>query len=64
MEMFTPKSTSSVDITKAKTFLKRAISIHEAHMNGSMPTTGKAGEASQETMMEFMMVALIALGGK
>lgn len=42
--------------------LKAAIDLHAKHMNGTAPTTGAAGEASQQKMMDLMIEALKALG--
>lgn len=42
--------------------LKAAIALHAKHMNGTAPTTGAAGEASQQKMMDLMIEALKALG--
>lgn len=41
--------------------LRDAIALHERHMNGTAPTTGPAGEKSQQLMMDQMMEALRAL---
>lgn len=43
--------------------LNAAIALHEKHMNGTAPTTGKAGDASQQKMMDQMTAALAALNG-
>lgn len=48
---------------EAVAWLKKAIALHEKHMNGSAPTTGKEGEKSQMLMMEQMKNALAELGG-
>ncbi|WP_313230162.1 DUF2213 domain-containing protein [Sphingobium yanoikuyae] len=48
---------------EAAAWLKKAIALHEKHMNGSAPTTGKEGEKSQMLMMEQMKNALAELGG-
>lgn len=45
-------------IPGAVKWLKKAIALHEQHMNGEKPTTGKAGEESQMLMMEQMKKAL------
>ena len=52
------------DLAEAKAKLRQAITLHEKHMNGSAPTTGKAGEKSQQDMMDMMVEALAALTGK
>lgn len=49
------------DIKKAISLLEQAISLHAKHMNGSAPTTGPAGMASQMKMMEQMRGALRAI---
>lgn len=41
--------------------LDAAIALHEQHMNGTAPTTGPAGEKSQQKMMDQMMAARDAL---
>lgn len=46
---------------EAAAWLKKAISLHEKHMNGTAPTTGVAGEKSQKLMMSQMMRALSEL---
>jgi hypothetical protein len=46
---------------EAAAWLKKAIALHEKHMNGSAPTTGKEGEKSQMLMMEQMKNALSEL---
>lgn len=48
---------------EAAAWLKKAIALHEKHMNGSAPTTGKEGEKSQMFMMEQMKNALAELEG-
>lgn len=48
---------------EAAAWLKKAIALHEKHMNGSAPTTSKEGEKSQMLMMEQMKNALAELGG-
>lgn len=48
-------------VKEAVSWLKKAIALHEKHMNGSAPTTGKEGEKSQMLMMEQMENALAAL---
>lgn len=53
-----------INIEKASKWLKAAIALHEKHMDGSEPTTGKAGGNSQQKLMDMMMSALSALGGK
>lgn len=50
-------------VAKAIDWLKAAIALHEKHMNGTAPTTGKAGEKSQQLMMTQMEKALAELGG-
>lgn len=52
-----------VDLTTAATQLDAAIALHEKHMNGTAPTTGAAGDKSQQKMMDQMMAARAALGG-
>lgn len=49
------------DINKAVSLLEQAIALHEKHMDGSAPTTGAAGVASQMKMMEQMRGALRAI---
>lgn len=46
---------------KAVQLLDEAIALHEKHMNGSAPTMGKDGDASQMKMMQEMMAARDAL---
>lgn len=46
----------------ARKKLDEAIALHEKHMNGTAPTTGKEGEASQMKMMMQMKSARSALG--
>ena len=48
---------------EAAAWLEKAIALHEKHMNGSAPTTGKEGEKSQMLMMEQMKNALAELEG-
>lgn len=48
----------NADVAAAIRWLKKAIARHERHMNGKEPTTGKAGDASQQTMMDEMTKAL------
>lgn len=48
----------------AEKWLRKAIALHEKHMNGDAPTTGKAGDASQELMMTQMKNALSELAGE
>lgn len=48
----------------AEKWLRKAIALHEKHMNGDVPTTGKAGAASQELMMTQMKNALSELTGE
>ena len=48
---------------EAAAWLKKAIALHEKHMNGSAPTTGAAGEKSQMLMMTQMKNALAELEG-
>lgn len=48
-------------VSEAISLLKKAISLHEKHMNGTAPTTGVAGEKSQKLMMSQMMRALSEL---
>lgn len=52
----------AVDVPAATGWLNRAIARHERHMNGTEPTTGPAGEASQQKMMDEMRAAAKALG--
>lgn len=54
---------AKADPATAKAKLKAAIALHAKHMNGSAPTTGKAGEKSQRAMMDLMEEALAALSG-
>lgn len=49
------------DVQEAVKWLKKAIARHERHMNGDEPTTGAAGEKSQQKMMDEMKNALAAL---
>jgi hypothetical protein len=51
-------------VEKATSFLKKAVALHEKHMNGTAPTTGATGEKSQMKMMEQMKAALAELEGK
>lgn len=51
------------DIDGAVSDLSAAIALHEKHMNGTAPTTGAAGDASQQKMMDQMTSALDALNG-
>lgn len=53
-----------VDIDAAIAWLKKAIDLHRAHMDGREPTTGKDGEESQMLMMQQMLKAYEALRGK
>lgn len=53
----------SADVPSAVDQLNAAIALHEKHMNGTAPTTGAAGDASQQKMMDQMMAALTALKG-
>ncbi len=48
-------------VARAISWLKKAITLHEKHMNGTAPTTGPEGEASQKLMMDMMKRALLAL---
>lgn len=50
---------STPDVPKAKEWLKKAIDLHEKHMNGTV----KPDDASQKTMMTQMKNAMTALGG-
>lgn len=52
------------DVQAAERWLEQAIARHERHMNGTEPTTGAAGERSQQTMMDEMQNALDALTGE
>ena len=52
------------DIALAKAKLQDAIALHKKHMNGTAPTTGAAGEESQQAMMDMMVEALSALTGE
>ncbi len=52
------------DVATAKRWLEEAIALHEKHMAGTAPTTGKDGEKSQMEMMDQMKKALTALKGK
>lgn len=51
------------DVPKAKKWLGKAIALHEKHMDGTAPTTGEAGAASQKLMMTQMKNSMSALGG-
>lgn len=51
------------DANTAAEWLKKAIALHEKHMKGEAPTTGKKGEISQQLMMNQMRRALNALTG-
>lgn len=53
----------AADVPKAVLWLKKAIALHEKHMAGTAPTTGKEGKESQQLMMDQMRKALAALGG-
>lgn len=44
-------------------WLNKAIALHERHMSGAAPTTGAAGEKSQQLMMDQMIKARDALDG-
>lgn len=46
---------------EAANWLRKAIALHRKHMDGTAPTTGKAGEKSQMLMMEQMENALAEL---
>lgn len=48
---------------QAVAMLDQAIALHVKHMNGTAPTTGPDGEASQMKMMQQMQTARAALGG-
>lgn len=52
------------DTETAVKWLKAAIKLHEDHMAGKAPTTGPAGEKSQQKMMDQMQRALAALTGE
>lgn len=56
--------TAGVSVENARKWLEKAIKLHEAHMAGKAPTTGADGEKSQQKMMDQMVKALAALGGK
>lgn len=56
--------TAGVSLETARKWLEKAIKLHEAHMAGKAPTTGPDGEKSQQKMMDQMVKALSALGGK
>lgn len=49
------------NVSRAIALLREAIELHEQHMDGSAPTTGPAGEESQQKMMNMMRDALSAL---
>jgi HK97 family phage major capsid protein len=49
------------DVQAAVDWLTKAIALHAKHMDGSAPTTGKAGAKSQQQMMDQMQAALTAL---
>lgn len=49
------------DNAEAKRLLSQAIALHQKHMNGTAPTTGAAGMASQMQMMDLMKEALRAM---
>ncbi|MDJ0363583.1 DUF935 family protein [Hymenobacter sp. H14-R3] len=55
---------SKEDVAEATKWLRKAIELHEKHMNGTAPTTGKEGEKSQMEMMTQMKNAFAALTGK
>ncbi|NQE62946.1 DUF2213 domain-containing protein [Caulobacter sp. RHG1] len=59
-----PIQDAGPDIAEAKSQLRAAIALHEKHMSGAAPTTGKAGERSQQAMMDMMVRALEALTGE
>jgi len=63
MNALSPDQKKAVDVPKAKAALARAISLHMKHMDGTAPTTGKDGEASQKKMMADMLEAWRALDG-
>lgn len=44
-------------------WLEKAIALHRKHMSGKAPTTGEAGEKSQQLMMKQMENALAELDG-
>lgn len=52
---------SRPDVPSAVKYLEEAIALHVRHMNGTAPTTGAAGEKSQQKMMDQMREALRAL---
>lgn len=49
------------DTSEAASQLDAAIELHKKHMAGAAPTTGAAGEKSQQKMMDQMMAARAAL---
>lgn len=49
------------ELSAAKNALAKAITIHHKHLGGTLPTTGKAGEASQNEMMSLMQRAYAGL---
>ncbi len=59
-----PAAKKEPNVKEAKKWLGKAIDLHEKHMDGKAPTTGKAGEKSQEEMMKMMEKADAALTGK
>lgn len=69
MKMTTKTSTTKSaapkkpDVPTAKKLLNKAIDLHEKHMEGKAPVTGKAGEKSQQEMMTMMEKAAAALKG-
>lgn len=52
---------NAVDMEGAEKSLRAAIDLHQKHMDGTEPTTGKDGEKSQMRMMKMMKAALAAL---
>jgi len=48
-------------LARALASLERAIARHGRHMDGTEPTTGPAGEKSQQKMMDEMREALSAI---
>ena len=57
------KAVNPAEAELASKWLKRAIDLHQKHMDGTEPTTGDAGERSQMRMMDMMKKAYAYLTG-
>lgn len=51
-------------VRDAISWLRKAVSLHQRHMEGTAPVSGEAGERSQKTLMEQIKNALAALTEK